>query len=377
MIRSVKIENYKIHKNLRLELGNLTVLTGINSSGKSSVLQALLLLRQSYLQGTLNEGLMLNGDLLAVGLGKDALFQDAEDDHISFNVQTDNGGFTWTWKADDLSLNKDFLTLFGYPMEDNWKDCSLFTNNFQYISAARQEPSESYPLNTNMVELRKQLSQRFGKCDLVAHYLHYYGVEKKLQVNKDLLHSEGEYTDLLSQVSAWEQVISPDVKVIPSKGEKNYSLKYAYQIKGDTTPAYSATNVGYGLSYALPLVVALLSAEKGSLILVENPEAHLHESAQSELGILIARAAQAGVQVLVETHSNHILNGILVASKRFESGHSGIDRNLVRIYYMKRHEGGSYSDKEDIKIEGDGKIDHQPNGFFNRQDTDMAYLLGF
>ena len=377
MIRSVKVDNYKIHKNLKLDLENLTVLTGINSSGKSSVLQAFLLLRQSFMQGTLNEGLMLNGDLLSVGLGKDALSQMSDDDHISFKIHTEKGDFSWAWKADDLALNKDFLTLFGYPMDDTWKDCSLFTNKFQYISAARLEPSESYPLNTNMVESKKQLSQRYGKCELVAHYLHYYGVEKKLQVNNGLLHAEGEPTDLLSQVSAWEQVISPDVKVIPGKGEKNYSLKYAYQVNGDTTPAFTATNVGYGLSYALPIVVALLSAEPGSLILVENPEAHLHESAQSELGILIARAAQTGVQVVVETHSNHILNGILIASKRFENGLSGIDKNLVRIYYLKRHESGCCSDNEEIKIVGDGKIDHQPTGFFNRQDIDMAYLLGF
>ena len=44
---------------------------------------------------------------------------------------------------------------------------------------------------------------------------------------------------------------------------------------------------------------------------------------------------------------------------------------------MKRHESGSFSDFEEIKIVGDGKINHQPAGFFNRQDIDMAYLLGF
>ncbi len=92
---------------------------------------------------------------------------------------------------------------------------------------------------------------------------------------------------------------------------------------------------------------------------------------------LIARAAQAGVQVVVETHSNHVINGILMASKRYENGESGVDRKLVKMYYMKRHTDGLYSDFEEVRIIGDGKIDHQPDGFFSRMDSDMAYLLGF
>lgn len=378
MLKSITINNFKIHKHLSLDLGSLTVLTGVNSSGKSSVLQALLLLRQSYMQNAMKEGLVLNGDYLTVGLGRDVLCSVAEDDNITISIRTNNSDCLWKWNAGDAFMGKDFLPIEEMPDEDeSWKDCSLFTNDFQHISAARREPSDYYPLNTNMVESKKQLSQRYGKCELVAHFLHYYGVENKLVVRPELVHGQGEETDLLSQVSSWERVVSPDVKVEPGKGEKSYTLKYAYQIDGDTSPSYSATNVGFGLSYALPIVVALLAAEKDSLLLIENPEAHLHESAQSELGVLIARAAQSGVQVIVETHSNHILNGILMASKRFENGEPGIDKSVVRMYYMKRHTDGLYSEREEVKIIGDGKIDHQPDGFFNRLDSDMSYLLGF
>lgn len=378
MLNQITIDNFKIHKHLHIELGNLTVLTGVNSSGKSSVIQAFLLLRQSFQQSTLKEGLVLNGDLLSIGLGSDALCSVAEVDSISFSVQNDQNNNTWRWNADDAFLGKDFLPVIEMPANEAlWKDCSLFTSNFQYISAARREPSEYYPLNTNMVESKRQLSHYYGKCELVAHFLHHYGVVNRLTVQPELLHVEGESPDLLTQVSSWEQVISQDVKVIPEKGDKSYTLKYAFQTGGDTTPAYSPVNVGFGLSYALPVVVALLAAEEGSLILIENPEAHLHESAQSELGVLIARAAQAGVQVVVETHSNHILNGILIATKRFENGEHGVDKDLVRMYYMRRHGDDFYSDCDEVKIIGDGKIDHQPDGFFNRMDSDMSYLLGF
>lgn len=377
MIRSLTIENYKLHRRLKMNLGRLTVLTGVNSSGKSSVIQALLLLRQSFFQGALNEGLMLNGDLLSVGLCRDALCQDAEEDYIGFGLDLGNSGAVWKWDAGDSIMGKDFLPLINEAPVEFWKECALFGNDFQYVSAARVKPSESYPLNTNMVEVKRQMSQKYGECDLVAHFLHYYGVEKKIEVLPELIHEQGEAIDLLSQVSMWERIISDDVQVEPGKGDKSYSLKYSYQIGGDSSASFSATNVGYGLSYALPVVVALLSANKGSLVLVENPEAHLHESAQAELGGLIGRAAQAGVQVMVETHSNHILNGILVGTKRFENGEAGVDRNLVRMYYMKRHPETLTSELDEIKIMGDGKIDHQPDGFFNRQDKDMSYLLGF
>lgn len=97
MLRLLHIDNYKIHKHLRLELGNLTVLTGLNSSGKSSVIQSLLLLRQSYQQNVLNEGLSLNGDLLSIGLCRDALCQMADEDYMSFGIDGGHGLSTWRW----------------------------------------------------------------------------------------------------------------------------------------------------------------------------------------------------------------------------------------------------------------------------------------
>lgn len=78
---------------------------------------------------------------------------------------------------------------------------------------------------------------------------------------------------------------------------------------------FTAQNVGFGISYVLPIVLALVKAKKGELIILENPEAHLHPRGQRKMGELIARAAQGGVQVIVETHSDHILNGIRFVCK--------------------------------------------------------------
>jgi predicted ATPase len=70
------------------------------------------------------------------------------------------------------------------------------------------------------------------------------------------------------------------------------------------------TNMGFGVSYALPIVLGALTAANGGLIIIENPEAHLHPAGQSQMGIFLARMASAGVQVIAETHSDHVLNGV-------------------------------------------------------------------
>ena len=75
---------------------------------------------------------------------------------------------------------------------------------------------------------------------------------------------------------------------------------------------FKPTNVGFGYSYALPILIAGLTAEKGTILIVENPEAHLHPSAQSMITKFLGLVANRGVQVFIETHSEHILNALRV-----------------------------------------------------------------
>ena len=74
------------------------------------------------------------------------------------------------------------------------------------------------------------------------------------------------------------------------------------------------TNMGFGVSYALPVITAGLLAPAGSLLVVENPEAHLHPAGQSRVGRFLAHLAASGVQVVAETHSDHVLNGVRLAA---------------------------------------------------------------
>lgn len=379
MITNFYIENFKIHKSTNLNLKNLNVLTGQNSSGKSSIIQMLLLLRQSYLKGELANGLQLQGDLCNVGLVSDAVCKYADEDIVKTGFVEDNMRFNWGFSQKSNSIFQDMI-----PADENNVAVGdaipvLFSSDFQYISASRWCPHESYPLNTSAVEIKKQISSELGLCDLVPHYLYYYGKEKKLIINKELKHDGTDSLDLIDQVSAWENIISKGVNVIPQREGKAFVLKYSFNKPNDfvSSDEFNATNVGYGLSYALPIIVALLTASANSLIIIENPEIHLHPHGQSELAKLIARTAQTGVQIIVETHSDHIINGILVATKQFENEGKGVDRNRVQLFNCKKNDDVQTAEVTPINIIGDGKIDVQPEGFFDQTEKDLSYLLGF
>lgn len=94
---------------------------------------------------------------------------------------------------------------------------------------------------------------------------------------------------------------------------------------------FRPVNVGFGVTYTLPIIVAILSAKVDDLIIIENPESHLHPKAQSILGKLFAIAANAGVQIIIESHSDHILNSLRVCVKN-----KIISNESVAIYYFER-----------------------------------------
>ncbi len=376
MITDIKVENFKIHKSTALDLGCLNVLTGINSSGKSSIIQALLLLRQNYENRMIDEGLSLHGYLCNIGFVDDAICQYADDDIVGFTLSQDGNTSIWKFRKKENDARNDLLYI-DNPEDDKQYDSSLFSGMFQYISASRLAPQESYLLDTGWVEIKNQISKEKGQCEFVVHYLDYYS-SKGFKINEMLRHPNADSLDLKDQVSAWESEISKGVSVIPEKEGKGFVLKYGY--KNPTTQLstpYAAINVGFGLSYALPIVVALLTAQKDSLIIIENPEAHLHPGGQAALARLMALTAQMGAQIIVETHSDHIINGILVATKQFEDDGKGINKDNVRLYYFEKNEQTQVAEVNQIKIIGNGNIDRQPKGFFDQIENDLSILLGF
>jgi predicted ATPase len=336
MINKLKLIHFKSHKETEIEFKNLTVLCGGNGVGKSSFIQALLLLRQTHLVKRLDNVLFLNGRLYEIGSIKDALHVSNEGDlykKIVFDLDFNDGGNNaWIFNADS---DFNFLNLINKDQQNfDYNTLALFNRNFQYISAFRG--SEQVIAQDFEVVQENQISYSKGKGDMAAHYLHYFG--RRIQVLEALRHPDQDYPFLEDQVSAWESdIINSGVNIVSEKiTENQYAIKYNFVINNFELAEhkFSSDNVGYGLSYILPILIAILTSQPNDLVIIENPEAHLHPYSISRLTELIAIASQAGIQIIIETHSDHIINGLLVQTKKFEDfdGSEGIDKDNISIY---------------------------------------------
>jgi predicted ATPase len=382
MLRNLRINSFKSHKNTDLKLSNLTVLCGSNGVGKSSTLHPLLLLRQSYLKNSSFDYLDLKSDAVRIGTVKDAIYQFSEKEGFLFNIETDNQTFIFDFESlnqSDLSktLIKKSHTANHTIAKSQIIAVSLFNTNFQFISAARLGPQSTYPKDDVVVEINNQISVVEGKAEYCIHYLEK---NKNEDVIPAICNSNQKFQDLLSQTIAWEREIGEGVNVIiKDLGNLGYELKYSFDTQSELgkTNEFMPSNVGFGLSYVMPILVAILSAQKDALIIIENPEAHLHPNGIAKLTELMCLAAEAGIQIIIETHSDHVINGILVQCKRFEEDKKGIAKDHVSIYHFDRDETEHCTKATKINIEEGGRVRYTPKGFFDQFTLDRKYLMGF
>jgi predicted ATPase len=376
MITHLTIKNFKSHRETLLSLSCLNILSGLNGVGKSSVFQALLLLRQSYLKNRLHEGIDLNKPLCKIGLVDDARYQYASEKIIEFGIEVDQQqNLCWQFHTDEL--DSTFLKLANKPTYSFLNQISLFNPHFQYLSAARLAPQESYLKDSYSVEKERQISNELGQCELIAHFLHHYGRLEPIKFeNLKYPHCQN---DLLSQTNAWLKEITLNNKVIIKDNKINFEIKYQFELENQpvSTNEFKAENVGFGISYVLPIIVAVLAAEKDSLLLIENPESHLHPQGQAKLVELMALAAQNGVQIFIETHSEHIINNTLVAVKKYQTEQKGIAHDKVRIYYFERDETHHVTQSIAVPVLEGGRITYPPPGFFDQFKKDIKTLMGF
>ncbi|MEO5360944.1 MAG: DUF3696 domain-containing protein [Nitrospirota bacterium] len=253
-------------------------------------------------------------------------------------------------------------------------DSSIFNNSFQYISAFRIGPVMFYEKDTALVEIFNQMSRKEGRCELVAHYLYY---NKKEQVSdKSLTKDKDSDLGLIYQVIEWLQEICPNINniYIDEVSEDSYKVEYSFS-RGEgaaQTDKFKAMNVGFGVSYVLPIIVAALHTPKDGLVLIENPESHIHPAGQAKLMELICKAAKSGVQFIIETHSDHIINGLLVAIKK-----GFINPDESSVYYFEREVSTHATLVTRLSVLEGGIIPNPPEYFFDQMDKDMITLTGF
>lgn len=187
------------------------------------------------------------------------------------------------------------------------------------------------------------------------------------------------HTFLLEQVQLWLNIISPGAKVSFEKvmvgNRKRYVQSVAY---GDKK--FKPENVGFGVSDILPVLTALLTSRPGDIVIIENPEAHLHPKGQAKMGELLARAAAYGVQLFVETHSDHVINGIrvAVADKLIQPGDVNIAFFERREHGVSRDDGSvgteTYAEVCNIKMDKRGFLSEYPEGFMDEWNNQLLEL---
>ncbi|MEW2066030.1 DUF3696 domain-containing protein [Streptomyces sp. NPDC007346] len=373
MITRLTLVNFKAFRRLELAMGPLTLLTGLNSSGKSSVLQSLALLLQSFGRGRAaspEEGLMLNGELVELGTARDLLHDDfgpADDllvtDAPLVGVVVEAGGtgrFIARYDLDEP--DEDAMEAYDFP--GGW---SLLDVPFQYLHADRITPAVTYP-RTRQIALGPGFLGVRGE-----HTVNYLRHHAEHEVpDGPLRHSAATSPQLLDQTVAWMQELCPGVNLNASAVEGTDFVRLSYGFGGtagiNATRRRRPTNVGFGLTYALPIVVACLTATPESLILLENPEAHLHPKGQSRMAALIAAAAATGAQLIVETHSDHVLNGVRIAVKQ-----EALRPEDAVIHFFRGN--GSGAEVITPRVDKDGMLAQWPEGFFDEWENSLDQLL--
>ena len=366
MISDLRLSNFKAFDEVHIPLGAMTLLSGVNGSGKSTILQSLGVLKQSFDAGCLSSsgGLLLNGEYVDLGVGQDVLCEYSDASSVGISVVSDGVEHSWRFQ---YAERDDMLRTIGYPSSPftipRWLGGGL-----QFLRADRIAPSVVYPKSYNESVRKRFLGVR---GQFAPHFL---SVHQDELVSNGRVRESGTSVRLLDQVNSWLSEISPGVSVIPSEiGDADLAqivYKYGGSAGIDSSNAYRPTNVGFGLSYVLPLIVACLAARQGDTVILENPEAHLHPRGQSVMGELVSRVANDGVQTVVESHSDHLLNGIRLAVKN-----SIIASDRVRLHFCRRKASGRGSELISPELDEQGRIGDWPNGFFDEWERSLMDLV--
>ena len=361
MIESLYIKNFKSISSVNLEFSGLNLLFGMNGMGKSSTIQSLLLCRQSYWKnGRLHmDNLYPNGDLINLGSTGGVFNKKAEDNKLELIID-ENGKEIYLSYLSHMSEPDVGIAFVRDGLGDDQIDFSgsLFSNNFAYLGAEHIGPQKKYDYSDwNLSGINK-----FGSHgEFAVPFLATKGTQ--LRVLKKMCSQSVASDRLIDQVSAWMNHISPGIRLnaVIDPQDQEARLRIAYKEEQLVSDDYSPQNVGFGIPYVLPVIVALLSAGSGDLIIIENPESHLHPKGQAALAELMSCAAAAGVQIICESHSDHIINGVRVSVKE------GIldDKNLSIYYYSKDRYQETICTK--IEVDDSGNLDNYPIGLLDEE----------
>lgn len=376
MIRKIELSNFKCFEILKLPLAELTLLSGSNASGKSSVFQALVLLHQTIRENEWSSRLTLNGDILQLGTVQDVVNQIHGRHGFELAIVDDESSYRWKFSGDRLEMSMGIRYDSGakneeplnttlnrlLPFKSGKRPEVCRTLEFlTYITAERIGPRDYYPLEDRSTT---QAVGPKGEHAISRLYrLQDQPVHKAIAISSVA-------PKLMRQVEAWMQRFFPGCGIEVSPIARMNAVTLGIRTS-DETDFHRPVNVGFGLTQVLPIIVAVLSAKPDDLIIIENPEVHLHPAGQALMGTFLAAAASAGPQIIIETHSDHVLNGIRrsVLSKI-------ITPQQTCLHFFRAIQSG-YDQVVSPQLDQLGNVDAWPEGFFDQFDKDMNHFAGW
>ena len=366
-----------------LELTNLNVMVGANASGKSSLLQTLLLLRQSANNDSYVNKLALSGSLYEAGTANDVIHPRANH-RIIFTIGRGEGRKI----KYDFKLNRDDGASQNQRSIAGSKrkliaELSQKANSFSYLNAERVGPRVNY----DMAPEEKGLAGPIGKhgeyavsllagAQLKETVLDGWSDQTREAFSNSILNIDGIYrSDEISNSSGRIDLLANLFMnwIIPgSEFECSEVIPQDLSTLGFKIGNFRTvrpTHIGFGLTYTLPVIAAALVINVDGLLIVENPEAHLHPFSQSRMGAFLAIIAATGRQIFIETHSDHVINGIRLAVK-----YGGISENNVKINNFRYDRQNAMTSVAQISVDKFGRLSKWPSGFFDQIETDLAKL---
>lgn len=375
MIRKIDVENFKSLRNVTLNLGALSILAGRNGSGKSSLVQALLCVNQLTRTAP---GIVPSLDLKSLRLGtvQDIVYQFATDEVravvLRASIKEDGQEVSEEYV---LPVSRDNYGKEKLPLQDGGT-CSISLGNVRWLFSNRKPPETIHEYSSDAVDAHE--IGKYGEY-AVANLLRHGDEEVVRALCRIDQNTKQLHLDLRSQVTAWMQVFAEAASVRADAGPTSDTALLHYEFgAGESKRSFSPENVGVGLSSVLPVLVMVLMAKPGDLLIVEDPESDLHPRAQSDLAQLFAQAATAGIQIVIETHSDHIVNGARIAVKK-----GFLSKDELRIAFCKRNVewvdrrpvGEQFSYVNNLEVDENGEIQDPPHEFLDEWGRQIDILM--
>lgn len=357
MIDKLVITNFKCHDRTEINIKPFTLLVGTNSSGKSSTIQALLLAIQNSSVSAASSA--LNGHLVSVGYFYEA--RNIVNNAKSFEIQLsgENGylEFEFSPKQDD-GKRENAKAVVVKENDELYNYLDYANKNIHYLSAHRIGGQDLYNRNLDNYDIYG-LNGEYA-IDFLEH-------NQEMPLDDELIIDDSSKT-LVRQVNHWlNYIFGHTVNTDAISGTDKVMANFP----GPTpTTHVRPKNIGSGISYAIAIIIVCLSSKKGNLIIIENPEIHLHPRAQALLTEFFVLIANSGRKLIIETHSDHIFNGLRVRVKDKEISTENISINfftLDKVKLLSRH--------TDVKLSAKGRITNSEDFLFDQFENDINALL--